>query len=884
MSRLIVKNLPINFTEEKLREHFGKQGSVTDVKLMKKRNGESRRFAFIGYKTVQEAESAVKYFNRSFINTSKLDVQLAKTFSDPTVPKSWKQKEREHQDILTKAERELERLEAEQKQSRQNKKQKKSNSEIDSKIENDSKLREFMEVMKPSSQVKSWANDAVVSDQKIDVVNSNNEDNSNFIIPENESDDEYEEFKSTKIEKDNDEEKGNGQEEKMVSLSDFNNNEDAEEEEGENTQGKHENEDKPDENMSDLDWFKMRRTRMKDNNGDESKEISNEKEESLEVEKKTKHEPQTQVVNQEEKEAPQEPKEEEPEEPTEYSNTEVIAQKIMQTSRLFIRNILYTATEEEFRELFSRFGDLKEVHIAIDTRTGTSKGFCYIEFKNSEDAVDAFRTLDKQIFQGRLLHILPGEPKKDHRLDEFDIKNMPLKKQRLLKKKSEASNSQFSWNSLYMNTDAVLDSVAFKLGISKSELINPENSGSAVKQALAEAHVIGDVRRYFEDKKVDLTTFNSKERDDKIILVKNFSFGTTKEELGELFSTYGQLKRLLMPPAGTIAIVEFRDAPSARSAFSKLAYRRLGKSILYLEKGPKGLFTGEPSNDDANELNGITSEKEIDLKEAKISSSDVMEGESKEVVDNDKGDEEDDDEDDGEDSFVGPTVSIFVKNLNFQTTTAALRDAFKKLSGFIVATIKTKPDPKVSGRVLSMGFGFVEFKTKEQANTAISIMDGYALDGHKLQLKLSNRKSDNNSSGSGNNANSNKKAKSSKIIVKNLPFEATRMDIFELFSSFGRLKSVRVPKKFDKSARGFAFIEFSLNKEAENAMDQLQGVHLLGRRLVLQYAEEDPKNVEEEIEKMTNKAKRQVGARKMADLREVNSGKRKLELEEEDEF
>ncbi|GMF03842.1 unnamed protein product [[Candida] boidinii] len=110
------------------------------------------------------------------------------------------------------------------------------------------------------------------------------------------------------------------------------------------------------------------------------------------------------------------------------------------------------------------------------------------------------------------------------------------------------------------------------------------------------------------------------------------------------------------------------------------------------------------------------------------------------------------------------------------------------------------------------------------------------------------------------------------------------MDIFELFSSFGRLKSVRVPKKFDKSARGFAFIEFSLNKEAENAVDQLQGVHLLGRRLVLQFAEEDPKNVEEEIEKMTNKAKRQVGARKMADIREGNSGKRKLELEDEDEF
>ena len=41
MSRLIVKGLPKYYTEEKLREFFSKQGDVTDVKLMKKRNGES---------------------------------------------------------------------------------------------------------------------------------------------------------------------------------------------------------------------------------------------------------------------------------------------------------------------------------------------------------------------------------------------------------------------------------------------------------------------------------------------------------------------------------------------------------------------------------------------------------------------------------------------------------------------------------------------------------------------------------------------------------------------------------------------------------------------------------------------------------------------------
>ena len=58
-----------------------------------------------------------------------------------------------------------------------------------------------------------------------------------------------------------------------------------------------------------------------------------------------------------------------------------------------------------------------------------------------EDATRAYRSLDKQIFQGRLLHILPADKKKDHRLDEFDLKNLPLKKQRELKRKHKLQNS-----------------------------------------------------------------------------------------------------------------------------------------------------------------------------------------------------------------------------------------------------------------------------------------------------------------------------------------------------------------------------------------------------------------------------------------------------------
>jgi multiple RNA-binding domain-containing protein 1 len=820
-----VKNLPKYITEERLKEHFSKKGDVTDVKLQKNVKGESRRFAFIGFKSDEDAEQAVRYFDGSFMDTAKLGVQLAKSFADPTVPKSFKERRREAlQRVREREQRELEREEKERERKRQRREKK---STIDEDIAQNPDLKEFIEATKPSTQAKSWSNDIVVneggapsnslleqalalksSDGSVGDKFQNKVADEIFKIQENESDDEYETFGEKKDEEAD-------EDEPMMTLDNL-----KPEEGNEN-----------DEAISDLDWLKRRRIRIKEN---EDTEDGSQPVESGSVD--TPNAVQQQI--------------EEPVVPQKDSE-ELAIEKIRETGRLFLRNILYTAKEEDFRKLFSKYGNLEEVHVAVDTRTGQSKGFCYIKFSNPDEAVDAYIELDKQIFQGRLLHILPAEGKKDHRLDEFDLKNLPLKKQRELKKKSDAAKSQFSWNSLYLNQNAVMDTIAADLGVSKNELIDPENSSSAVKQALAEAHVIGDVRKFFESKGVDLLKFQGKERDDSVLLVKNIPYGSSEAEILELFTPYGEIKRVVMPPSGTIAIVQYRDLPSGRSAFTKLSYRRFKKSILYLEKGPKDLFTREPSNDEA-----VTSpEVKEDVKEVAMNANDIVE-EDIEV-------------------FEGPTVSVFIKNLNFSTTSSALTELLSKLDGFVLATIKTKPDPRDSSKTQSMGYGFAEFKSKEEASTAVRVMEGTILDGHKLSLKLSHRQSTVSAT------TKKAKATSSKIIVKNLPFEATRKDVFELFNSFGQLKSVRVPKKFDKSARGFAFVEFLLPKEAESAMDQLQGVHLLGRRLVMQYAEQDSGDAESEIEKMTRKVKKQVATQQLGALR--STGKRKLDLEEEDD-
>jgi len=105
---------------------------------------------------------------------------------------------------------------------------------------------------------------------------------------------------------------------------------------------------------------------------------------------------------------------------------------------------------------------------------------------------------------------------------------------------------------------------------------------------------------------------------------------------------------------------------------------------------------------------------------------------------------------------------------------------------------------------------------------------------------------------------------SNKLVVRNVPFEASKNELKELFSAFGVLKTLRVPKKFDGSHRGFAFVEFVSKAEAAKAMEALQSTHLYGRKLVLGYAKK-----EESVEAMRAKLQSQQGGgskrRKAAD-------------------
>jgi multiple RNA-binding domain-containing protein 1 len=302
----------------------------------------------------------------------------------------------------------------------------------------------------------------------------------------------------------------------------------------------------------------------------------------------------------------------------------------------------------------------------------------------------------------------------------------------------------------------VVSSVADRMKISKSDILNPESENAAVKLALAETHIINETKAYLESHGVLLDSFSTLtgsgrvRRSDTVILVKNIPYGTSAETIREMFEVHGELGRVLIPPARTIAVVEFVHPDEAAKAFKVVAYRRLGNTIVYLEKGPIGMFKEPASAIAEDQSTAIVSSgaKVITIPDEEESQTTIASG-----------------------------TTLFVKNLAFSTTSTGLDHAFRGLPSFAFARIQMKPDPKKPGGKLSMGYGFVGFKDVEGAKRALKSMQGYVLDGHALSVRLAGRGAEEPTEDKVKTGGKS----STKMVVKNVPFEASKKDIRELF-------------------------------------------------------------------------------------------------------
>ena len=76
---------------------------------------------------------------------------------------------------------------------------------------------------------------------------------------------------------------------------------------------------------------------------------------------------------------------------------------------------------------------------------------------------------------------------------------------------------------------------------------------------------------------------------------------------------------------------------------------------------------------------------------------------------------------------------LYIGGLAYSTTSDGLREFFTQSGNVLSATVITD---RFSGQ--SRGFGFVEMNTAEEAQNAISQLNGRELDGRRITVEISN--------------------------------------------------------------------------------------------------------------------------------------------------
>ena len=899
MSRVIVKHLPRRATEAQLREQFSQCGEITDVKLVKSRAGVFRHFGFIGFVSETQAEAAVKHFNDTYIQASKISVEVARPYGDSSLPRPWskyskgssayKHLERRKAEQRGKPGAELESSKEEREKRREQECRQRLGQEQHKsrlartlgefyQLEAEPEFQEFLAAHRHGTKVQTWADETVGSEKTkvkpaLVSVEARRPGGEGILMtrthlkfeeddgsPESEggSEPEQEEME-TEVE--------GGVEERSApprGLSDMeylrtkvvgkepastggesdteSSESGSEESPGSGGEvGREEDQEKSLNVLASTPFtLKMRGLPFKaseedvrtffypitvaavrlttDNQGRPSGRAYVDFETETDMKSALRRNRDCigrRYIELFPDEGPASKQKSGTEEEERARSWEVKAalgglpsqeEGIAESGRLFVRNLSYTTTEEQLTELFEKFGPLTEVTVPLDKNSNKPTGIAFITFMLPEHAVRACDALDGQIFRGRLLHLLPAKARQSQEEAGPEPAGKSFKKKKDDKLKAQAGSSH-NWNTLFLGANAVVDAMAERYSTDKSSILDPESGHSAaVRVALGETQLVSETREFLTSQGVRLELFGGKNKRSKmVILAKNLPYGTSQAELRELFSPFGPLNRVVLPPAGISALVEFLEPLHAKTAFRKLAYTKFKHLPLYLEWAPLGVMDGKVSQPSAGE---------------------------------EKGEEEGEGAAQEEEREV-QCCTVFVKNVNFSTGEEALRKHFSKLGKIKSATIARKQNMRDPAHPLSMGFGFVEFASPALAAKALREHQHSELDGHRLELKLSTRES--RGPGSGRRTAKATRQKSAKILVRNVPFEASKNEVKELFRTFGELKTVRLPKKFAVQGehRGFGFVEFLTKDDAKRAFEALcHSTHLYGRRLVLEWADE----------------------------------------------
>jgi RNA recognition motif-containing protein len=80
---------------------------------------------------------------------------------------------------------------------------------------------------------------------------------------------------------------------------------------------------------------------------------------------------------------------------------------------IYVGNLSFDATEDEVRELFAEFGEVKSVSLIRDKFTGQPRGFGFVEMANDAEANKAIAALNGRELRRRSLTVNQARPREE---------------------------------------------------------------------------------------------------------------------------------------------------------------------------------------------------------------------------------------------------------------------------------------------------------------------------------------------------------------------------------------------------------------------------------------------------------------------------------------
>ncbi|KAF3940583.1 Nucleolin [Dactylella cylindrospora] len=196
-----------------------------------------------------------------------------------------------------------------------------------------------------------------------------------------------------------------------------------------------------------------------------------------------------------------------------------------------------------------------------------------------------------------------------------------------------------------------------------------------------------------------------------------------------------------------------------------------------------------------------------------------------------------------EDQDISGQRTLFVRSLNYSTTTESLSAHFSYIAPLKHATVVVDPSTKSS-----RGFGFVTFTDPADAAKAVKEFNGKLFEGRHIKVEVAQARHRDGGDGATVASHAAKqkevevKKRNPRLIVRNLAWSVKKPEQLEqFFEKFGKVKEIIIPRK-DGSKHGpmsgFAFVTLKKEESARKAIEAVNGTEIEGRVVAVDWAVE----------------------------------------------